>query len=79
MPSESSQINIGQFHILNKNHIYVCKPNSKDTLEYQELLDLIQTIYVQRKNELYSEDITIAEDILNHLYTFSSPIEDEMS
>ncbi|CAF2960728.1 unnamed protein product [Rotaria sp. Silwood2] len=59
VPSESSQINIGKFFILNKNHIYICKPNSKNTLEYQELLDLIQTIYYQHKNELKTEQIKI--------------------
>ncbi|CAF1587229.1 unnamed protein product [Rotaria sp. Silwood1] len=75
--SESSQINIGKFFILNKNHIYVCKPNSKNTLEYQELLDLIQTIYYQRKNELKTEQIKLTEDLLNNLYTYSSPIEDD--
>ncbi|CAF3480441.1 unnamed protein product [Rotaria sp. Silwood2] len=77
VPSESSQINIGKFFILNKNHIYICKPNSKNTLEYQELLDLIQTIYYQHKNELKTEQIKLTEDILNNLYTFSSPIEDD--
>jgi hypothetical protein len=78
VPSESSQINIGKFYILNKNHIYICKPNSKTTLEYQELLDLIQTIYFERKNELKSEQIKTTEDFLNNLYTFSSPMEDDM-
>jgi hypothetical protein len=78
VPSESSQINIGKFYILNKNHIYICKPNSKKTLEYQELLELIQTIYHERKNELKSEQIKTTEDFLNSLYMFSSPSEDDM-
>ena len=78
VPSESSQINIGKFYILNKNHIYICKPNSKDTIEYQELLDLIQTIYFEHKNELKSEQIKSTEEFLNSLYTFSSPSEDDM-
>ncbi len=76
--SESSQINIGKFYILNKNHIYICKPNSKTTLEYQELLDLIQTIYTERKNELKSEQIKTTEEFLNNLYMFSSPMEDDL-
>ncbi|CAF2030183.1 unnamed protein product [Rotaria magnacalcarata] len=78
VPAESSQINIGKFFILNKNHIYVCKPNSKNTIEYQELLDVIQTIYYQRKNELKSQQMQLTEDILNNLYSFSSPIEDDV-
>ncbi|CAF3764929.1 unnamed protein product [Rotaria sordida] len=77
VPSESSQINIGKFFILNKNHIYICKPNSKDTLEYQELLDLIRTIYYERKNELKTDQMKSTEDLLNSLYMFSSPIEDD--
>ncbi len=78
VPSESSQINIGKFYILNKNHIYICKPNSKATLEYQELLDLIQTIFIERKNELKSEQSKLTEDFLNNLYMFSSPMEDDI-
>jgi len=78
VPSESSQINIGRFYILNKNHIFICKPNSKQALEYQELLDLIQTIYHERKNELKTEQTKATEDLLNNLYMFSSPIEDDM-
>lgn len=78
VPSESSQINIGKFYILNKNHIFICKPNSKQTLEYQELLELIQTIYVDRKNEMKSEEMRATEEFLNNLYMFSSPIEDDM-
>ncbi|CAF1057204.1 unnamed protein product [Adineta steineri] len=77
VPSESSQINIGKFFVLNKNHIYICKPNSKSTIEYQELLDLIQTIYSERKNEVKSEQIKTTEDFLSNLYTFSSPMEDD--
>jgi hypothetical protein len=77
VPSESSQINIGKFFILNKNHIFICKPNSKQTLEYQELLDLIQTIYYERKNELKTEQMKATEDFLNNLYTFSSPMDDD--
>ena len=78
VPSESSQINIGKFYVLNKNHIMICKPNSKNTLEYQELLDLIQTIYDERKNELKSEHLRTTEDFLNNLFMLSSPIEDDM-
>jgi len=78
VPSESSQINIGRFFILNKDHILICKPNSKQTIEYQELLDLIQTIYLERKNELKTEQIKATEEFLNNLYSFSSPIEDDM-
>lgn len=77
VPSESSQINIGKFFILNKNHIFICKPNSRQTIEYQELVDLIQTIYSERKNELKSEQIKTTEDFLNNLYMFSSPIDDD--
>lgn len=78
VPSESSQINIGKFFVLNKNHIFICKPNSRDTLEYQELLDLIETIYAERKTELKTEQIKATEEFLNNLYMFSSPIEDDM-
>lgn len=78
VPSESSQINIGKFFILNKNHIYVCKPSSKDAIEYRELLDLVQTIYYQRKDELKTQHIKLTEEILNSLYSFSSPIEDDV-
>ncbi|UJR31498.1 hypothetical protein I4U23_018987 [Adineta vaga] len=78
VPSESSQINIGKFYILNKNHIYICKPNSRTTLEYQELLDLIQSIYFERKNELKSEQTRATEEFLYNLYMFSSPSEDDM-
>ena len=78
VPFESSQINIGKFYILNKNHIFICKPKSKFTIEYQELLDLIQTIYEERKNELKSEQIKTTEEFLNNLYMFSPPIEDDM-
>ncbi len=78
VPSESSQINIGKFYILNKNHIFICKPNSKQTLEYQELLDVIQNIYEERKNELKTEQMKATEDFLNNLFTLSSPSEDDM-
>lgn len=78
VPSESSQINIGKFYVLNKNHIFICKPNSKDTLEYQELLDLIQTIYDERKQELKSEQLRTTEEFLNNLFILSSPAEDDM-
>ena len=78
VPSESSQINIGKFYVLNKNHIFICKPNSKDTLEYQELLDLIQTIYDERKHELKSEQLRTTEEFLNNLFILSSPTEDDM-
>lgn len=78
VPSESSQINIGKFYVLNKNHIFICKPKSKFTIEYQELLDLIQTIFEERKNELKSEQTRTTEEFLNNLYMFSSPIEDDM-
>lgn len=78
VPSESSQINIGKFYILNKNHIFICKPDSKRTLEYQELLDLIQTIYLHRKDELKTEEMKTTEEFLNNLYMFSSPSEDDM-
>jgi hypothetical protein len=47
-------------------------------LEYQELLDLIQTIFIERKNELKSEQSKLTEDFLNNLYMFSSPMEDDI-
>ena len=78
VPSESSQINIGKFYILNKNHIFICKPNSKQTLEYQELLDVIQTTYLERKNEVKSEQMKATEEFLNNLFMFSSPTENDM-
>ena len=78
VPSESSQISIGNFYMLDKNHVYVCKPNSKNTIEYRKLLDLIQKIYFERKNELKNKQSKAAENFLCSLYTVLSPMADDI-
>ncbi|CAF1295482.1 unnamed protein product, partial [Didymodactylos carnosus] len=68
VPAQSSQIDIGPFYVLNKNHVYICKPSNKEVIEYQELLDLIRSIYFERLQELKSDNKRTSENFLNYYY-----------
>lgn len=73
VPSESSKLDVGKFFVLNKNHILICKPDSKSTVEYEELRELIENIFLQSKTEPRKEP----EEFLENTFLFSSPIEDD--
>jgi hypothetical protein len=78
VPSTSSQINIGKFYVLNKNHIFICKPTSKNTLEYRELADLIRTVYHEQENPVQTNQNRTKEDILDYFYRMTSPSDDDI-
>ncbi|XP_053213766.1 protein SERAC1-like [Panonychus citri] len=44
VPTESSYLDIGQFHVLDTNHFLTCKPSDKSSPSYSIVKDFIQSI-----------------------------------
>jgi hypothetical protein len=49
VPEYSSNLNVGHHHHVNKDHFYVCKPESKDSLIYKCVVDLVESISAQER------------------------------
>lgn len=45
VPEYSANIGIGEFYLLDKDHLYICKPESKESILYSSLVKLIEEIY----------------------------------